>query len=238
MRRLPALAAAPILAALCLPAATAQAATPLCFGVPATIVGTAGPDTLTGTDTVSDVIYGAGGNDVIRGSDDYYDPGTAPDLLCGGPGNDYMLGSPGPDKLNGGDGNDYVNGNLGADIMQGNAGDDRILDESLQDMDSANDILRGGPGNDQLSNARGIDKVYGDGGNDTFFDASCSTTYLYGGAGADTFDSWRDDLNGTTCQPGDQRDIINGNDGRDQAKASMGDRLTSVEIVERVPDTW
>lgn len=220
------------------PAIPAQAATPTCFGKPATIIGTEGPDDLVGQSGVADVIYGAGGNDRITGGEYYSDdavPGRAADLLCGGPGDDRIGGSPGNDKINGGDGNDHINGNLGADTMQGNAGNDTVMDESLADMDSANDIIRGGPGNDSLSNARGVDRVYGDAGNDTFYDAACSTTYLYGGPGTDSFDSWWDDLNGVPCQS--QKDYINGGDHADRAKVSKGDSIALVESVTRVPGT-
>ncbi len=55
----------PGLIALGLPATGALAATPLCFGKPPTIVGTAGPDRLVGQSGVADVIWGGGGDDYI-----------------------------------------------------------------------------------------------------------------------------------------------------------------------------
>lgn len=223
------------LVAIGLPATAATAATPLCFGKPATIVGTPGPDTLTGLSGVSDVIYGGGGDDVISGGDFYSDdakPGTAPDLLCGELGNDRVSGGPGNDKVNGGDGNDHVTGGLGADVLQGNAGDDVVSDESFEDMDARPDILRGGPGNDRLTTAEGVDKAYGDGGNDVLVDLECSTSYLYGGPGADTFESYRSSLHGNYCSV--DRDVIDGNDGVDRARVSTTDAVTRVESVTRV----
>ena len=102
-------------AACCVAAAltplTAAQATPTCFGQPATIVGTDGPDALIGQGGVSDVIYAGAGDDYISGGDFYGDdaiPGHAPDLLCGGPGEDRFAGSPGSDELNGGDGNVFA----------------------------------------------------------------------------------------------------------------------------------
>ena len=62
-------------------------ATPTCFGVAATIVGTSGRDHLTGTPD-RDVIAGLGGRDVIdgRGGDD---------VICGGNGGDLLRGDGG-----------------------------------------------------------------------------------------------------------------------------------------------
>ena len=118
-----------LVAPLTLWSVPASAAVPTCFGQPATIVGTDGPDTLEGQSGVADVIYGGGGDDRIGGGAFYEDddvPGTAADLLCGGPGNDKVGGGPGNDKINGGDGDDVVNGERGADIVQGNAGNDYV----------------------------------------------------------------------------------------------------------------
>jgi Ca2+-binding RTX toxin-like protein len=237
-RRVAVLLGVPVLVGLSVPAMSAQAAAPTCFGKVATIVGTAGPDTLVGQSGVSDVIYGGGGDDHISGGEFYSDdaiPGAAPDLLCGGPGADVMGGSPGNDKMDGGDGNDEVRGNLGADVMQGGIGGDRLIDESIADMDAKNDILRGGSGNDQLTTAWGVDKAYGDAGNDTIVDSECSTSYLYGGPGADTFESWHSSFEDAGCN--DQKDFIDGNDGSDRATASGGDSITRVEDVQRVAGT-
>jgi|SRR6266542_2113754 len=55
-------------------------ATPFCLGKPATIVGTAGNDTLPGT-SGDDVIVALAGNGTVDGG-----PGN--DTICGGPGND------------------------------------------------------------------------------------------------------------------------------------------------------
>jgi len=233
-RRVLVLLGLPGLIAFGIPATGAQAATPLCFGKPATIVGTAGPDRLTGQSGVADVIWGGGGDDVIVGGAFYSDdgvPGRAADLLCGELGNDDVYGSPGNDKINGGDGNDYVAGRLGADVVQGNAGDDELDDESFEDMDAGNDVLRGGTGNDRITTAEGVDKAYGDTGNDTIIDWECSTSYLYGGAGADTFESYWSSLQGTSC--GLAKDYIDGNDGTDRATVGKADSVTRVESITR-----
>jgi Ca2+-binding RTX toxin-like protein len=236
--RTSAVLALPALIALNLSPAAAQGATPLCFGQPATIVGTAGADTLTGQSGVSDVIYGGDGNDRISGGAFYSDDdtqGTAPDLLCGGPGADVIKGGPGNDRINGGDGNDDIRGELGADVMQGNAGDDGLYDESFEDMDAANDILRGGSGADRITTAEGLDKAYGETGNDTITDTECSTSYLYGGPGADRFESWSSSFEGWhSSYCASPRDVINGNEDYDEATVSGTDSVTSVEKVVRV----
>jgi Ca2+-binding RTX toxin-like protein len=218
---------------LTLPALEAQAATPLCWGKAATIVGTEGDDLLVGHDLVSDVIYGAGGNDRIMGAEDWYTSGKAPDFLCGGPGNDYVTGAGGPDKINGGDGDDRADGYRGADVVQGNAGHDTLIDDMFEDMDSANDILKGGIGNDHITAASGLDKIYGEAGDDTLIDSECSTTYLYGGPGADHFESYWT-VGTYDCTP--LKDYIDGNDGVDTAKASKLDAVTRVEYVTRYPE--
>jgi Ca2+-binding RTX toxin-like protein len=86
-------------------------ASPACFGMPATIVGTAGNDALRGTPG-NDVIVGLAGNDVIdgRGGDD---------LICGGDGNDVLRGGLGNDMIDGGEGDDILWGGAGDDLIEG-----------------------------------------------------------------------------------------------------------------------
>jgi hypothetical protein len=79
-------------------AAARPAARPTCFGKPATIVGKAGADIITGTKR-ADVIAGLGGADRING-------GGGNDLICGGLGNDIVYGGTGADRIDGGAGFD------------------------------------------------------------------------------------------------------------------------------------
>ena len=77
---------------------TAQAATPMCDGHHATIVGTDGSNTIVGT-SGPDVIVAKGGNDTIRGR-------GGNDIICAGRGADHVhggKGSPAPVQLPGKD---------------------------------------------------------------------------------------------------------------------------------------
>jgi Ca2+-binding RTX toxin-like protein len=216
--------------------APAEAAAPLCFGQVPTIVGTAGNDVLTGRADVRDVIYGGGGNDSISGGE-FYDAGTAPDLLCGGPGKDRLVGARGNDKLNGGDGDDVVDGTNGADVEQGNAGNDLVGGGSFEDADRAADVMRGGDGNDVMYPGWGKDKVYGDAGADQLYDQECDgPTVLDGGGGNDYLESFSSSFEGygTVCPAGSTGDTLTGGVGTDTVKVDRLDSLMSVENVTRV----
>ena len=83
---------------------------PSCNGLPATIVGTAGNNTINGT-AGRDVIAGLGGVDTIYGK-------GGDDVICGGDGND---------EIEGGAGNDYLDGGAGSDSLRGDGGYDTCL---------------------------------------------------------------------------------------------------------------
>ena len=89
-----------------------------CKGLPVTIVGTEGDDTLQGT-TGADVVHALGGNDTIKG-------GNGKDILCGGLGNDRINGGKGKDRLNGGKGKDRLNGGKAKDKCIGGPQKDRL----------------------------------------------------------------------------------------------------------------
>jgi uncharacterized repeat protein (TIGR01451 family) len=126
-------------------ATTRVIGTAICRGVPATLVGTSGPDQLLGT-TGPDVIVSFGGNDRIvaragrdlicagRG-DDYVGAGTAADRVFAGPGRDRLLGRGGPDLLKGAGGRDVLKGGRGSDRLRGGRGFD---------------VCRGGPGRNSI----------------------------------------------------------------------------------------
>ena len=239
------LAACVVAVPLALWSAPASAAVPTCFGQPATIVGTAGDDSLRSDPMVTDVIWAGGGNDYISGGwPEERLPEYPADLLCGGSGNDRVTGGPGDDRISGGGGDDDVRGDHGADVVHGNGGNDRVIDESYADADSGNDIMRGGSGDDYVTTAWGIDKAYGEAGNDTIVDSECDKSYLYGGSGDDTIESWRSSFegwSGSYCGYPHQADVINGGEDYDAAQTSTLDQVTKVEDNVRVPlcpDNW
>jgi Ca2+-binding RTX toxin-like protein len=147
----------------------------------ATIKGTIGDDTLTGS-TSADYIIGRRGDDVLYGL-------AGSDLLVGGAGNDTLssgnvVGSvgysdEGNDTLRGGAGNDLLVAGLGNNIVKGGAGDDRLSGSGMlmggagddtiwgaYESDIRGDVLRGGAGNDVLSTNHN-DRVDGGSGFDT-----------------------------------------------------------------------
>ncbi|MBY0278895.1 hypothetical protein K2Z84_26475 [Candidatus Binatia bacterium] len=115
--------------------------TPLCDGLPATIIGDGTDEIINGTDE-SDVIVAKGGNDIVDGKK----------------GNDRICGGPGGDTLYGGDGDDRIFGEGGQDDLWGGAGNDRL------DGAGNNDTLHGGADDDKLRGGTGLDTCYGDGG--------------------------------------------------------------------------
>jgi Ca2+-binding RTX toxin-like protein len=96
-----------------------------CLGRPVTIVGTPGPDDLSGG-LLRDVFLGLGGEDEFQGS-------LGVDLACGGRGDDRLIGGPGDDRLAGMRGRDVLVGEGGDDLLIGGRGID---------------LCNGGPGRD------------------------------------------------------------------------------------------
>jgi CSLREA domain-containing protein len=98
-----------------------------CLGRPVTIVGTPGPDELSGG-LGRDVFLGLGGDDEFQGSLDVDRAcgGNGDDRLIGGPGDDRLAGNGGRDELLGEGGADVLDGGLGADVCRGGAGPDVI----------------------------------------------------------------------------------------------------------------
>jgi Ca2+-binding RTX toxin-like protein len=224
---------AALLVSAFLPVATAQAATPTCFGKPATHVMQPGEGTYDTRNGLVDVVVGTSGADTIRGPGEFGPTTDVGDYLCGGPGNDRIFGSAGPDHINGGDGDDNVEGWRGADVVQGNAGNDRVDEGSMDSQDRANDILRGGIGNDTLIAGWGKDKAYGDDGSDKLYDLECDgPTVLDGGGGNDSLESYSSSFEGyggNVCH--EVADQIVGGTGTDSALIDRLDKLTAVEKV-------
>ena len=144
---------------------------PLCRNKAATIVGTPGPDRLSGTserDVIAagaggDIVDGLAGRDLICGDagDDVLFGGTGSDPLFGGAGADLLHGNRGNDRVNGGDGDrDQVFGDLGDDLVRGGAG---VFDEAAGGLGI--DVVNGGPGDgDLVSGDYGYDVMIGGAG--------------------------------------------------------------------------
>ena len=134
-----------------------------CFGQPATIVGTNGPDVIRGTPG-DDVIVSLGGNDLIGGGggDDLICAGNGNDRVRGGSGDDSIGGEGGRDRLWGGPGSDFLSGNRGRDWMFGGPGDDFLTGGVHGDTllgGSGRDVFVPGEGNDLCRGGLGLDEA-------------------------------------------------------------------------------
>lgn len=99
--------------------------------------GFAGNDTLTGTDSSNDFLYGGTGHDTLIG-------GGGDDFLFGQQGNDFLFGGAHIDHLFGGSGNDMLFGGSGYDQMRGGKGFDIFVTDGQGD-----DVILGfAPGED------------------------------------------------------------------------------------------
>lgn len=192
-----------------------RAAPPImCFGQPATIVGTPGDDILNGTNG-ADVIVGLGGHDRINGR-------GGDDLICGGDGNDRLSGADGHDRITGQDGDDTIIGGalddelwggVGEDLLMGGGGNDHL--HGQQDKDNLiggwdDDTIWGGDGDDRILGQGDNDKLYGQDGNDVVAGGN-GDDELWGGFGNDR-------LVGN-----DGNDTIGGNEGDDRLTGGNGD---------------
>ncbi len=118
-----------------------------CSGVPATMIGTAGDDTIAGTGG-RDVIVTLGGSDTIASL-------AGRDLVCAGRGNDYIGAGSAADRAFGGAGKDRLLGRGGPDVLRGSAGNDVLKGNR------GTDRLRGGSGFDRCRGGAGVDSVRG-----------------------------------------------------------------------------
>ncbi|WP_083930208.1 calcium-binding protein [Methylovulum miyakonense] len=165
---------------------------------------------LSGTETDNDTLYGGNGNDNLFG-----DLGN--DTLDGGSGNDFVDGWHGDDKAFGGDGNDQLTGGYGNDQLVGEAGEDNLFGQT------GNDKLWGGDGDDFLmgftasnepkktlaAGETDDDWLYGGNGNDVAI-AGLGNDWLFGEAGDDEL------------QGGAGNDKLYGEDGNDNLFGQVG----------------
>ncbi|MBK5231495.1 MAG: hypothetical protein JJE13_00740 [Thermoleophilia bacterium] len=150
---------------------------PKCNGVPATFVGTEGPDKLA---TYGGVVVTLAGDDVIKSRYSDVCSGDGDDQITskqdgelhGGPGNDVVDAPNGSEDISGGPGDDAITGGPTDDLIIGGSGNDTI--ESLGGYDrlrgdSGSDLLRGGALDDHLVGGSGRDRLFGGKGRDQLF---------------------------------------------------------------------
>lgn len=118
-------------------------------------IGSAGDDTLSGSE-LGEAIFGLGGADSIDGGggDDILYGGSLDATIYGGDGNDLIYGGPGDDLIFAGAGDDTIYGGGGNDTIIGGDGSDIIFG------DAGNDLISGGASGDVLSGGTGDDILY------------------------------------------------------------------------------
>ena len=144
-------------------------------------------NTMTGSNTYGDTLYGGIGNDTIisQGGNDTIDGGSGDDTIYYGAGNDLVYGGDGNDRIDDVDGTQLS----GADTVYGGAGNDTAwlgLDGDTFYGGTGNDTVYGESGNDTLYGEVGDDWLQGDDGDDTISGGD-GNDILVGGAGNDVF---------------------------------------------------
>lgn len=226
------------------PAGAGTLPPPGCLGQPADIVGTEGPDEITGT-AKADVIVTGGGSDQVSGAggddrictqgdvdevhggagNDRIDGGDDPDPLFGDAGEDILIGGSGVDHLEGGGDDDQLLGGTDDDGIYGGGGDDELIGgpgttaaaTTLQG-DAGADLIRGGDGSDDASGGTGDDRMILAGDGD----------FAEGGAGAD-FVNAGDGVDAVQAGPSDDEvrggpapDTLFGEGGDDELTGAAG----------------
>lgn len=192
-----------------------QRSRPSCLGRVATIVGTAGDDTVTGTRR-ADVIVSGAGNDTVEGNGggDRICTNGGDDTVIGGAGADIMSAGSGSDIVLGGDGGDRMYGGPGMDGLLGMAGDDLYRGDSDLDIAAFLASPQGVTADLQAGRAGGE-------GQDTLIGVEA----LMGSAHTDRL---RGDARLNVLFSGDGADILDGRDGNDYVL--MGGAPGPVEI--------
>ena len=199
-------------------------------------------DTLVGSDG-DDIIFSGDFNDIISGGagNDFIDAGGGNDSVLGGSGNDTLLGGTGDDTLNGQGGTDSLEGGLGDDtfIWDGAAGGN----DFFIDGDGDNTLIVNASGSaNTLTIGQSVDRlltvteagksvtagptfilaiINGNNGNDTINIGDVSkipaiVIEVHGGAGNDF-------IGGTGSPIGRVRLLMDGGDGNDTIRGTLGD---------------
>jgi Ca2+-binding RTX toxin-like protein len=221
----------------------------------ATVVGTAGNDTLTGT-SADELIDGLGGNDSLHtgGGNDTVRAGDGDDMVFSGPGNDALFGGDGYDHLYFSDATRGVTIDLTRGVASGGAGADTlsgfelIFGSPFDDVFIGNDAgvgFLGGDGNDMLTGGSGPDHLEGNAGDDVidggdgvdttaYYSAAFAVTVdlgagrASGGLGNDTLRNIENVVGsvfGDTLTGSALDNRLEGGDGNDTLNASTGNDL-------------
>ncbi len=168
------LTAVAALAALVVATAGSARARGSCYGKPATITGTNGPNNIKLT-AKKDIVDARGGNDTIQASSSKTNHGK--DIVCGGSGNDkitgnnennILIGGPGNDAIKGAPGNDLIvgdnanpkgpeNGPTGSDDLNGTGGQDFVVGDNY-----ATGNVSGASPDKNIVGLNGNDTIIGD----------------------------------------------------------------------------
>ncbi|MEO8241024.1 MAG: calcium-binding protein [bacterium] len=176
---------------------------------PLTKMGTAfgfgGDDSLQGTVTSNDFLYGGAGNDVLRaqGGDDF---------LFGQGDDDKLKGGSGFDHLFGGEGNDTLDAGNGHNLLVGGTGDDLYIVRTSRDMIKE----FAGDGTDQVNTSMHFLSLSK--GNATQFTNIENLNFV----GHGNFRGIGNDLNNGLIG-GEGNDTLSGGDGRDTLAGQGGD---------------
>ncbi len=124
--------------------------------------GTEGPDRLTSSSELYEIVEGLGGNDRLVGRGAPY----VGDALDGGPGNDVLIGGYWPERLEGGRGDDVLYGGANYDTLTGGPGRDRIYGQGGRDTvfarDGSRDVIDCGTNTGKTNTSPELDKAYVD----------------------------------------------------------------------------
>jgi Ca2+-binding RTX toxin-like protein len=162
-----------------------------------TLIGTDGPDRITG-DIMNDLLNGGAGSDTLNG-------GRGDDYLIGGAGDDYLEGGDNNDVLEGGDGNDDLNDRNGQNTLKGGAGNDSLYSDS-----AGPNVLDGGTGNDYITSySRGANLLDGGDGDDKLSAGYGNAETINGGDGNDQITLYNYN------SPTGQKISVNGGAGND-----------------------
>lgn len=175
---------------------------------------------LHGAGAIPATLIGGAGDDMLSGS-------WGDDVLAGGPGGDRMIGQGGDDLFDGGVGDDTMIGGPGSDTVSYALRRNAVhiyLDGSQPSGEAGEaDILStienavGGRGGDVIFGNSDNNKIWGGGGNDSI-DGDGGADTIYGGAGDDS----------VLIDDGDE-DLADGGAGNDSVVADEGDSLAGFE---------